>query len=194
MILPSNECHRSDLTDGRQRQATSHYLSQCWPSSMSPCGVTRPQWVNPSGAEAVAFCENCGLISTIAVYAPAMDWLGMYWDMFLRVFYMINHYNDVIMGMIASQITSLMIVFSSVYLDTDQRKHQSSVLLSFVWGVHRRPVNSPHKWPITRKMFPFDEVIMSDWIRLTWASWFFMLTTIYDAMWHMAVLATGNCQ
>ena len=27
-------------------QATSHYLSQCWPRSMSPCGITRPQWVN----------------------------------------------------------------------------------------------------------------------------------------------------
>ena len=27
------------------RQATSHYLSQCWPRSMSPNGVTRPQWV-----------------------------------------------------------------------------------------------------------------------------------------------------
>ena len=28
------------------RQATSHYLSQCWPISLSPYGVTRPQWVN----------------------------------------------------------------------------------------------------------------------------------------------------
>ena len=28
-------------------QATSHYLNQCWPRSMSPYGVTRPQWVNP---------------------------------------------------------------------------------------------------------------------------------------------------
>ena len=28
------------------RQATSHYLSQCWPGSMSQCGVIRPQWVN----------------------------------------------------------------------------------------------------------------------------------------------------
>ena len=28
------------------RQATSHYLSQCWPRSMSPYGVTGPQWVN----------------------------------------------------------------------------------------------------------------------------------------------------
>ena len=36
------------------------------------------------------------------------------------------------MGTIASQITSLTIVFSSVYLDTDQRKHQSSALLAFV--------------------------------------------------------------
>ena len=70
------------------------------------------------------------------------------------------HYNDVIMDMIASQITSLMIVFSTVYLDTDQRKHQNSASLAFVHGIHRRPVNSPHKWPVTPKMFPFDDVIM----------------------------------
>ena len=31
---------------------------------------------------------------------------------------------------------------------------------AFVWGIHRGPVNSPHKWPVTRKMFPFDDVIM----------------------------------
>ena len=72
----------------------------------------------------------------------------------------IGHYNDVIMGAKASQITSLMIVFSTVYLDSDQRKHQSSASLAFVRGIHRRPVNSPHKWPATRKMFPFDDVIM----------------------------------
>ena len=42
----------------------------------------------------------------------------------------------------------------------DQRKHQSSASLAFVWGIHRWPVNSPHKWPVTRKMFPFDDVIM----------------------------------
>ena len=45
-------------------------------------------------------------------------------------------------------------------LGTDQRKHQSSASLAFVRGIHRRPVNSPHKWPVTRKMFPFDDVIM----------------------------------
>ena len=72
------------------------------------------------------------------------------------------HYSDVIMGAIASQITSLTIVYSAVYSDADQRKHQSSASLAFVGGIHRRPVNSPHKWPVTRKMFPFDDVIMVD--------------------------------
>ena len=64
------------------------------------------------------------------------------------------------MGMMASQITSLTIVYLSIYSGADQRKHQSSASLAFVWGIHRWPVNSPHKWPVTRKMFPFDDVIM----------------------------------
>ena len=67
-----------------------------------------------------------------------------------------GHYNDVIIGAIVSQITSLTIVYS----DADQRKHQSSASLTFVRGIHRWPVNSPHKWPVTRKMFPFGDVIM----------------------------------
>ena len=70
------------------------------------------------------------------------------------------HYDDVIMDATASQITSLTIVYSIVYSDADQIKHQSSASLAFVRGIHRRPVNSPHKWPVTRKMFPFDDVIM----------------------------------
>ena len=71
------------------------------------------------------------------------------------------HYDDVTIRKIASQITSLTIVYSTVYSDADQRKHQSSASLAFVRGIHRRPVNSPHKWPVTRKMFPFDDVIMN---------------------------------
>ena len=71
------------------------------------------------------------------------------------------HYDDVIMGAITSQITSLTIVYSTVISDADQRKHQSSASLAFVPGIHRGPVNSPHKWPVTRKMFPFDDVIMT---------------------------------
>ena len=60
----------------------------------------------------------------------------------------------------ASPITSLLIVYTTVYSGADQRKHQSSASLAFVRGIHRRPVNSPHKGPVTRKMFPFDDVIM----------------------------------
>ena len=66
------------------------------------------------------------------------------------------HYSDVIMGSMASQITSLIIVYSTVYSDADQRKHQTSASLAFVRG----PVNSQHKWSVTRKMFPYDDVIM----------------------------------
>ena len=47
------------------------------------------------------------------------------------------HYIDVIMTTMASQITSLTVVYSTVYSDADQRKHQSSASLAFVWGIHR---------------------------------------------------------
>ena len=64
------------------------------------------------------------------------------------------------MSTIAYQITSLAIVYSAIYSGADQSKNQSSASLAFVWGIQRGPVNSPHKWPVTRKMFPFDDVIM----------------------------------
>ena len=63
------------------------------------------------------------------------------------------------MGAIASQITRLMIGYSTVYSGTDQR-HQNTASLAFVRGIHRSPVNSPHKGPVSRKMFPFDDVII----------------------------------
>ena len=49
------------------------------------------------------------------------------------------------MGTIASQITSLTIVYSTVYSDAGQRKYQSSASLAVVRGIHRGPMNSPHK-------------------------------------------------
>ena len=64
------------------------------------------------------------------------------------------------MGAIAYQITSIMIVYSTVYSDADQRKHQSSASLAFAWGIHQWPVKIPHEGPVTRNMFPFDDVIM----------------------------------
>ena len=53
------------------------------------------------------------------------------------------------------------IVYSIVCSGADQRKHQSSASLAFVREIYRWPVNSPHKEPVTRKMFPFDSVVMS---------------------------------
>ena len=86
--------------------------------------VTRPQWVNAA---------HKNPIITVAV--------------------LMIHYCDVIMGAMTSKITSLTIVYSTIHSGGDQRKHQSSASLAFVRGIHRWPVNSPHKWPVTRKMF-----------------------------------------
>ena len=69
-------------------------------------------------------------------------------------------YDNVIMNTMASQITSITVVYSIVYSDADQRKHQSSASLAFVWGIHRDRWIPPHKRPVTRKKFPFDDVIM----------------------------------
>ena len=71
------------------------------------------------------------------------------------------HYSDVIMSAMASQITSVSIICSTIGSGVDRRKHHSSGSLAFVQGNHRRPVNSLHKGPVTRKMFPFGNVIMS---------------------------------
>ena len=64
------------------------------------------------------------------------------------------------MSAMASRITGVSIVYSTVCSGTDQENHQSSVSLAFVRGIHRWPVNFPHKGPVTRKMFPFNDVIM----------------------------------
>ena len=62
-------------------------------------------------------------------HCPARGWLSLVCNEL--------HYIDVIMTMMASQVTSLTVVYSIVYSDADQRKHQSSASLAFVWGIHR---------------------------------------------------------
>ena len=79
-----------------------------------------------------------------------------------------QQYSDVMMSAMASQITSLTIVYSTVYSGADQRKHQSSASQAFVRGIHHWPVNFPHKGPVTRKAFPFNDVIMSHNDVMTW--------------------------
>ena len=63
------------------------------------------------------------------------------------------------MGAMASQIINHTIVYPTVYSGADQKNHQSSASLAFVRGIHWWPVNSPHKWTVTQKMFQFDDVI-----------------------------------
>ena len=89
------------------------------------------------------------------------------------------------MGAIASEITSLTIVYSIVYSDADQRKHQRSASLAFVWRIHRGPVNSPHKWPVTWKMIPFDDVIIK---YLRWLKMLYMRWHMPRAIWYIDLL------
>ena len=90
------------------------------------------------------------------------DYMTKVGDCFNISICMLYHYNDVIMSMMASQITSISIVYSTLCSNADQIKHQSSSMtLAIVRGIHRWLVNSPHKGPVTRKIFPFDDVIMT---------------------------------
>ena len=107
--------------------------------------------------------KNCGHFVSYTNVSVSMTpgHNGFTWWLFSNM--MIKcHYSDVIMGAMASQITTVSIVYSPVYSSADQRKHQSSVSLAFVRGIHRWPVNSPHKGPLTRKMVPFDDVIIRE--------------------------------
>ena len=70
-----------------------------------------------------------------------------------------QYYSDA-MGAMAFQITGVSIVCSTVWSGTDQRKHQNSASLAFVKGIHRWPVDSPHKRAVTQKMFSFGDVVM----------------------------------
>ena len=112
------------------------------------------------------------------------------------------HYYDVIMDTIASQITSLTIIYSTVYSDADQSKHQSSASLAFVREIHRGLVNFPHKWPVTRKMFPFDDVIMKHrvdttiWIcsthQGTWKRFLHYWILWWESTGHSRILTNGQ--
>ena len=65
------------------------------------------------------------------------------------------------MSAMTSQIMGVANVYSIVCSGANQRKHQSSASLAFMSGIHRWPVNYPHKGSVTGKIFPFDDAIMS---------------------------------
>ena len=120
--------------------------------------------------------------------------LWRHWKKWWLPYVGLSHYDDVIMTMLASQITSLTVVYSIVYSGVNQKKHQSSASLAFVREIHRGPVNFPHKWPVTRKMFPFDDVIMrfsqwrlsgfTDCVRSWMAPWQFEVDKFNFVIWN----------
>ena len=90
-------------------------------------------------------------ILVIQCKEPQMSWYRLKFG---------NHYGDIIMSAMTSQITDIWIVCLTTCSGADQRKHQSSMSLAFVRGIHQWPVDSPHKEPVTRKMFPYDDLFM----------------------------------
>ena len=95
-----------------------------------------------------------------------------------------SHYCGVIMGATASQITSLTIVYSTVYSDADQRKHQGSASLAFVRGIHRGPVQFPAQMAsnaenvyIWWRHHECYKISASVWVR--WSRWQFIKTYLY---------------
>ena len=79
-----------------------------------------------------------------------------------------HHYSDLIMSAMASQITGVSILCSTVCSGADQIKHQSSTSLSFVRGIHRWPVDSPPKRPVKRKILALDDIIMINHSHFDW--------------------------
>ena len=130
------------------------FLHQIW--FMSYCLRVKLPWTWWRGVEFLSQIFRClNRCSWVALTTP---WLCDQLKALCALLH--THYDDVIMTMLASQITSLTVVYSIVYSGVNQRKHQSSASLAFVREIHRGPVNFPQKWPVTRKMFPFDDVIM----------------------------------
>ena len=109
----------------------------------------------------INYFQQCYSMILLKLFLFKTHWMSFHMKHWICFLWISIHYSDIIMGTMAFRITSLTIVYSTVYSGTDQRKHQSSASLAFVRGIHWGPVNSPHKWPVTQNFFPFDVVIMA---------------------------------
>ena len=123
----------------------------CWTLSIVYIKFTKTNFIHHEALSWFWLCATIAQDDSVAFH-PRFMLMNCEWS--------VIHYGDVIMSKMASLITSLTSVYSTVHSCADHREHQSSASLAFVRGIHQRPVNSPHKWPVTRKMFPFDDVIM----------------------------------
>ena len=120
-------------------------------SSFSTLHLASVDWAKTTairGEKHLSFVAWCDLYKRLG----GICWYGPWVTDQMHIEWITEHYNDVIMSAIASQITSLMIVYSTVYSRRRSKKSQSSASLAFVREIHRGPVNSPHKGPVTRKI------------------------------------------
>ena len=123
-------------------QVTTWFLTMKWWTECSHVGTVCPREYT---------CGFVVLCFAVFCFVVALSWVSIFF----------RRYGDVIMSAKMSQITSVSIVYSTVYSNADQRKRKSTASLAFVRGIHRGTVNSPHKGTVTRKMFPFDDIIMN---------------------------------
>ena len=135
------------------------YLSEIWQASLGCCcwGASQTSEQLEIFKPESSILQSCNKMSVCLLNTGQGH--GAWW-----------HYSDVILGAMMSQITSLVIVYWTVYSDTHQRKHQSSASLAFVWGIHRWPVNSPHKGSVTWKMLLFDDdvIMINTFVKISW--------------------------
>ena len=93
-------------------------------------------------------------------------------------------YSDVIVGAMGLQITSLPIVYSIIYSGAEQRKHQSSTPLAFVWGIHRWPVNSSQV-NSSQNIFIQEVHIHIKYIGKTEAQWAYLSHHSWNWIWYI---------
>ena len=145
------------------------------------------QWKrwNESLYGSIEMWQPRSMSSEVALILTVLQSIQLWWPFVTVTPIHKYHYNGVIMGAMASQINSFTIVYSVVYSGAAQRKHQSSTSLAFVRGIHRWPVNSPHKVSVTRIMFPFDDVIMR---------WLFQTPPTHPILHHQTTTERQACE
>ena len=133
------------------RDGTRDFISNAELWTVTRIWYPDAHWYNP-----IVRLGNCNRPFKVP---PSGSWYSFSFVSVRLISLTLTHNGDVMMGAMASRIT-VSIVCTIVCSGADERKHQSFARLAFVRGIHRWPVNSPHKKPETRKMFPFDDVIM----------------------------------
>ena len=159
---PKHRCCR-DSCQISERWSESKLMSSPWSKTLATTDhrwipLTKGQRRGPLVFPLMLTCVSCWTNSRVAgdlkhhddhvtsLYAPWNSLAGVSSISRIEVslvgvhlVLLTQHYNDIIMRAMASQITSLTIVYSIVYSGADQRKYQSSASLAFVRGIHRWP-------------------------------------------------------